>query len=246
MAILPDKKIVVTDGNRPSGALIALDNSLSAMPMISGATPELSGYHGVCVLPNGDYILGQFGLSFNVNQYSSSGSYIRTVYTTNINSLTTCHAISDTELLLIDYNANNDNNGDLVRMELVGTSWEEVSRWDQSASSLPELSSIYSFAVLSNGDIYILPQNPAASRNKKMILCANGDLAVCGAIGNDIISADDGFAQGLAVIPGTDDLIFATNKRLVRFNTNDFSTVDLLLDFGDLPSVGQVRHIIIR
>jgi hypothetical protein len=141
---------------------------------------------------------------------------------------------------------NNDNNGDLVRLQFDGTVWAETSRWDQSASGLSVNSSIYSIAVLSNGDLFALPQNGGGTRNKRMIKCPAGVLANCTAVGPDVISAADGFSQGLAVIPGTNDLLIGTDSRLLRYNTANNTSIDLLFDVSALPSIGQLRHLIIR
>jgi hypothetical protein len=240
MDMLADGSLVAGGGSALATAIIAVDGTVSAGPTFSGGGTPLSNVHGICALPNGNYIAGHYAYD-KVNEYQPDGSFVREVYAITVTALTACKATAADTLYLIDYDANNDNDGDLVKLTLANGVWTEQQRFDQSAV-VGNSSSIYSFVVHSSGDIYALPQNPAGARNKEMIKCPGGDLSACALTGHDVHGATSGFLQGLAQIPGADDLVLANDEKMFRYNISTGALTEIY-NVSTLPNVSQIRHL---
>lgn len=240
MEMLANGSFVVGGGSSLASALIAVDGTVSAGPTFAGGGSALTNVHGICTLPNGNYIAGHYA-NGKVNEYQPDGSFVRDVYSITITALTACKATAADTLYLIDYDANNDNDGDLVKLTLANGVWTEQQRFDQSVV-VGSSSSIYSFVVHSSGDIYALPQNPAGARNKEMIKCPGGDLTACALTGHEVHGGTSGFLQGLTQIPGADDLLLANDEKMFRYNISTGALTEIY-NVSSLPNVSQIRHL---
>jgi hypothetical protein len=244
----PDGSFITSDvWNLAKSAIINTSGAVTVGPNFTtgGSPANLSGVHGLCVLPDGSIIAGGYTGSSGhpTYQFSSSGTYLRHVYNTTINAITDCVGVSNTELFIIDYDANGDSDGDIVKLTLSGGVWTQVARWDQSASGIAAGSSIFSLVLASDGHLYAPAQNAYGSRNRKMIRCMNRDLSQCAPYGSNIFAAGP-LLQGAVQIPGTTSLLLADETQIYRYELTT-STVQPILSLSG-QGVYQVRHLRIR
>jgi len=217
-----------------------LNSTLSAQP-----TPKvlfdlggLSGLYGSCQLPNGNYIIGSDQWSGKkANEYTNAGSLVRTFNSTQQWTFSSCFAISNTRVVWVDYDANTDQNGDVVVSDLSGGIWSESGRYvtNTQLSSLPA-SMWYSVVGHTNGSIYVFPFASGSTRNKKILKCSSsGDLSDCQLVGENLPAVFTGIdvIQGAAQLPARDDIAFVSNDRfLYLFNPN----TNALIQKTDLSS----------
>ncbi len=244
----PDGSFITSDvWNLAKSAIINTSGAVTVGPNFTtgGSPANLSGVHGLCVLPDGSIIAGGYTGSSGhpTYQFSSSGTYLRHVYNTTINAITDCVGVSNTELFLIDYDANGDSDGDIVKLTLSGGVWTQAARWDQSASGIAAGSSIFSLVLASDGHLYAPAQNASGSRNRKMIRCMNRDLSQCAPYGSNIFAAGP-LLQGAVQIPGTTSLLLADETQIYRYELTT-GTVQSILSLSG-QGVYQVRHLRIR
>jgi hypothetical protein len=237
-----------------------------------GAAEEVvvHNVHGACALPNGHLILGEHGSGPGnaVAEYAPAGNgfvFVRSVYLTNLvsGSMSHCAARSSSELYLADYAANTDEDGDVVRLALEGGTWKATHRFDMSAFGVAgHLTGVYSFVLHTNGQLYIFPLRRFGNRLRRLIRCPTPDIRAknCSELGElppDTTTAVNGpdAIQGAVQLPGSDDLLFATNRRIYRYSLADerwdelfdmWAGADLKAASGAPDTMAQLRNIVAR
>ena len=260
-----------------SGDLLAgngftpLAQQLSGASMTSEGTLALGGVnnlHGICTLPGGNLIVGEFGTGKGnrvVEFRPTAGGFAveRPVYTSQLGggSLSHCAAPSDTELYSTEYGAMDDLDGDVVRLVLEDGTWTETHRFDSSSFALDRHgpdhhTAVYSFVLHTDGWLYIFPLRRHGNRVRGLIRCPTPDITAnrCQELGalppdtsTDLNSPDA--IQGAAQVPGSDDLLFATNRRVYRYTPSTDTWVELLdlysLDWPQADPMRQLRNLVL-
>lgn len=223
-----------------------LNTTLTAQstPKILFDAGGLSGLYGSCQLPNGNYIIGSDQWSGKkANEYTSAGVLVRTFNSTQQWTFSSCFAISNTRVAWVDYDANTDQNADVVVSDLSGSVWSETGRYvtNTQLSSLPN-SMWYSLVGHTNGSIYVFPFASGSTRNKKILKCSSsGNLSDCQLIGDDVTAVFTGIdvIQGAAQLPARDEIAFVSNDRfLYLFNPNDNSLTQKTDLSSQIPNPG--------
>jgi hypothetical protein len=238
----PDGSFLLGGGsNSGPTALLAIDAALD----IDGVV-ELSGafvpdnIHGMCALPNGHIVAGAFGRdpASTVVELDEDGAYLRDV-TGLTHQLSDC-AASSSELYLVDYDGYTDTFGVVRRLELIDGRWVEQERVVITTFDGTSGSSAYSILLHTNGDLYIPPHRPEPGRQRHMVRCDNGDLSACRSDGAPLETGAR-LIQGIAQLPGRDDIVLATADALYLYST------DGLVQVADLsrsvPGIGLIRHL---
>ena len=228
-------------GNGTSGWAHFDENlSLIGTGIINMSGTPLGDTHGMCTLPNGNIIAGDYnGGNGIISEYRADGSFLRNVSTGLSWALGDCAAVSNTRIFWTDYDGTSDNNGDLVVSDLIAGSWVESGRFvtNSEISSLPN-SSFHQVVIHPNGVVYGPPLVHGSNRNKKVFRCSvYGDLSDCNSFGNDLNTNFPNYdiTQAAEVLNGN-ELIFVEGRelKLYRFNVN---TAELNFIF-DLSSAG--------
>ena len=208
-------------GSAGHSKLIRLDKELNVLGeiTISGGSvggavaPDLSGEplsilsaHTMCVLPNGNWVLGRYGdegqgAGYNgpLQEYSSSGEAIRRLgwaIASPAGALGQCLAPSSERLYWVDYGASGEVGGGIVISENAGGTgpWVEKARLHYSAGlPVSQRRSLYGLALHPDGNLYVFPQNLGLA-NRKVIRCQNiaavmdsaGLSSACAEVGEDL------------------------------------------------------------
>jgi len=251
--------------------------SEGALVFAGGASaPTLGNIHGACRLPSGHLIAGEFSTKAGntVEELAlSDGRYVRVrkVYETIITggALSHCAAPSDSEVYLTDYDGLADKDGDVVRLTLQGGAWKLERRFDASAFAAakygPEYGgAIYSFVAHRAGALYLLPLRRHGKRLRRLIRCQTPDISAAGCVELGLLPPDSGVGakdaiQGAAQLPDSEDLIFASNSKLYRYELEAgggagsweelydlrSSTADLTGPSGAVDVLAQVRNLLV-
>ena len=216
-----------------TGTLIPIDNdtfTLGAKITTNGASSVRPQSLGLCFLSNGNFISGGYNTEFT--EYSGADSSVATSDTSgviDINSISACAEGDNTnELYLIDYDAYDDNDGDIVYAVKSGSDWIETERFNLSSIST---GSLFTLVKHTNGNLYAFPQNLTLAA-KKPVICTNisvNKLSSCAidsaseVLGSQII-------QGAQQIPGSDDILYvesqsSTVHNLYRYNISTKSKI---------------------
>lgn len=262
---LDSDTLTVGMGGQNSHLLALQGESLTA-----GATHDFTGVlrntHGHCYLPNGNVIAGEYstGLGNNVAEFSRTGDtfqYSGQVYSTvhNGSTLTHCIAPTNDELFLADQNATNDRDGDVVRLLRAGPNWSETHRLD--LSDLGVETSVYSF-VIHSGFLYAFPLRRDLAQVQSLLRCPTSDIQAGNCVELSDLPADQGGGangedaiQAAVLVPGGQEILFATNRRLYRYDLGDDAWQelydmgagfdDLLTAGGDVDPLEVVRGLVI-
>lgn len=236
---------VLYAGGRKSGiaAFIPVnhsDFSVGTLEDVSTASSVRGIAHGMCFLSNGNFIMGGYNQEFT--EYSSSSTSVATSDASgaiDINSMTRCfEGDNSSELYLIDYDGNSDNDGDIVYATKSGGAWAETSRYDLSANGG---GSLFAMVKHTNGNLYAFPQNMGLAA-KNIIQCdsiSSNKLSSCNATTGDVIGS--GIVQTAVQIPDSNDMIYidatsSSNVRLYRVDTTNFTRVFIT----ELSGIGLV------
>lgn len=206
------------------------DLTAHSTPKILFDAGGTSGFYGLCELPNGNFIVGSHQWDVTkANEYSSSGTFLRTFNTTQTWSFADCVAVSNTRVIWTDYDGVTDHNGDVVISELAAGTWSEVARYITNVQIAGLANSMWFSLVLhTDGNIYVFPFTNGA-RNKKVLKCsALGNLSDCQLVGNDLTAsfASIDVIQGASQLQGRREIAFTSNDRfLYLFDPVDYSVV---------------------
>jgi hypothetical protein len=262
----PDQ-VLVGSGQTAVLEVVELD---TRAPVRTIAVAGLDNTHGLCALPSGRIVAGEYGPSPNrVNEYTvtPTTSSLASVVTTNTlvstGTLCTCAAPSDDELYLTEEDANTDMDGDVVRLvRTAPATWQETHRLVGStlltAKYGPNHGTGFWTIVVSAGALYAFPIRRMGSQIPTLIRCPIPDIqaANCGELAKlPPDTSAEATLQGGTLVPHTDEILFATNRRLYRYDASNDAWVELLdmwLAFDDLVDASgtpdqmhQVRNLVI-
>jgi len=266
---LDESSVFAGSGSTPSGVVISSEplTELSTRQTVLGT---LNNFHGACALPGGNFIAGEFtvGSGNQVEEYSVSANgdltAVRPVYTTTVNRgvLAKCHAVSDTEIYLVDNDSTNDVDGDLVRLTQNAGVWSEVARFDLSQFAMATYgvhqTSLWGFAIVSD-EIFAFPIHRHANRIPNLIRCSLPNLDNCVELGGlppdaTETSNDPDLIQGVAAA-SAGQLVFTTGRSLFRYDLveNQYyelidlsSSLTLLDENGMTDPILALRNIVVR
>lgn len=263
------QNVIAGNGFAPAAELASVSPLKSRGKVALSDAGPMKNIHGVCTLPNGHLIVGEFGMGTGnlVAEYAPGGAgfvFLRQVYKTTLSSgsLSHCAARTSTELYITDYAGATDLDGDVVRLVLEGGQWKVSHRFDTSAFNQAKYgpnhqTSIYTF-VLHRGDgqLYIFPLRRFGSRVRGLIRCPtpNIDEANCVELGElppDPSTAVNGpdAIQGAAQLPNSEDIVFSSNRRLYRYEPSSDTWVelfDLWSSFVDLRTKSGTQDIMLQ
>lgn len=237
--------------------------SLGPATFDSSTTPVLEdrvdNLHGLCTVA-GRVIGGEFGgwqagnaVGAFVAAGASSfrlGSPLYRTTTTQGGSLSEC-AGTATNLYLADYGASDDTAGTVV--QLSGADWNFVvaHRFDPTEFQGATTTPIYSMVLHTNGSLYLFPQRRYGTQLRNLVRCPAADISAANCVALGLLPPDAGGGgdvpdglQGAVQIPGSDDLLFSTNRELFHYRLADDRVtrlLDLTLLFDDLLTTGGVR-----
>lgn len=251
MDVDKDGNMVVANAQL-SSPLEIVDLSDSSSLVVSGSiTPDLGAHtdkdtsrnHTVCVLPNGNKVIGGYNPSNDVhlNEYTSDGVYLQTIHTSTYGSfnisMNKCVSRSNLEIYFLDANSSVSGGAKLMRFTRpdVLSPWavaDQVLDSDFDTANGTSGSSFWALAVdPDNGYVYVSRYMDTGTQAKKMIRCpATGfNSSNCVGVGDDV--PGDARIKSMIVIPGTGgDLLvftFLPNHSIYRFNQSDGSWTSL-------------------
>lgn len=237
--------------------------SLGPVTFDSSTTPVLEdrvdNLHGLCTVA-GRVIGGEFGgwqagnaVGAFVEAGASTFRFATPLYRTTTaegGSLSEC-AGTATDLYLADYGASDDTAGTVV--QLSGSDWNfaVAHRFDPTAFQGAATTPIYSIVLHTNGSLYLFPQRRYGNQLRTLVRCPAADISAANCVALGLLPADAGGGgdvpdglQGAVQIPGSDDLLFSTNRELFHYRLADDRVtrlLDLTLLFDDLLTTEGVR-----
>jgi hypothetical protein len=201
-----------------------------------GGANAITGVHAGCGLPNGDIIAGDENVANgpnNVNEYDSTGEFVRTVYQPSGGTLhpgmISCVALSSTRFFMVVGQTYTAELSSGLDMTLVDGNWTISHTMDQTALDTrlgTSGSSLWMMALGQDGNVYYPPFSRPNGTIQNMIQCPESDITQtnCVLVG-DIIpesllngSDDSTGVYGLVPIPGTEELLMSTFSNLYRYN----------------------------
>lgn len=240
MTLGPSGQILVGGGSVATGYAAGnwVDSTLTSSTNWNGTSTgsHAENLHGVCSLPNGNLILGEYDAAKKAYEYTSSGSFLREVYATSEGSgvagMGDCYAVSNDEVLIsvVDTWASFDY-GKVIRLvrqpdQSWAVSGNIFSQADYNSANTLNLN-LWAFAVHTNGRIYLpswaRTNNGANAAVTQLVECSSANLlhSNCSLVGQTIASGDTGRIDSIAQVSGTNDLIYVTQNKLYRY---DYST----------------------
>jgi len=272
-----DGTFLAGNGEDPTAQRIRSDGTklLGLLTLNNGTAPDVQvpvNIHGLCALPGGNLIVGEYGsgtgnavAEYTLSAGGASASFLRPVHATKMSAGTLSHCVgTDTVLYMTELDANTDANGDVVRLTLGSAGWAEAGRLD--TSSLDALhgatkTAIYTFMRHTDGPLYIFPLRRFDNQIKQLIRCSPPGLLAAGCTLRGTLPPDTssspngpGTLNVAVQVPGSADLLFATNSRLYRYRlTSDTyeellnlsaSFVDLKSASGAADTLKQVRGLL--
>ena len=229
MSLMTDGKMLI--GGTGGTTLPIYSSSLTTSGSIdvsSGGGSAIANSHASCSLPNGNLIVAEEAVAVGnlLNEYDSSGTFLRTVYTgvlTDHGAISQCVAVSNTQLVFIEAKAWALTDNYLISSVFSGGSWSTSQSIQMTTYDPGNGTNLWGFVVHTDGNIYMPTFRRSGASIKKMIKCplTNISNGSCVAVGDDIPnsgSASTTWARAIVQLPDSNDMLLFLSKEVYHYN----------------------------